>query len=142
MEENKFALHAHDYAITFDTFNSTAHLANEMIITAYDELNGTKFIASMEHKKYPIFTVMYHPEYLVNPGIKAPFLKRTPLFDKTTDEIAFRISVAFNHWARKNDRRWTLGEETWLQYQVDRVPLSLDNFMGGQYLYHKDKSPQ
>jgi len=28
-----------------------------------DTHKGEKFIDAMEHKKYPIFAVMYHPEY-------------------------------------------------------------------------------
>lgn len=137
MEHNEVALHVHDYGITFDTFNKSRFLADEMVITAYDEQDSQKFVASMEHKKYAIYAIMYHPEYLVSPAIKIPLFQRTPLFNKLTSEIGFRITLAFNHLARQNSFRWGLGEEKWLQYQVDRVPLTTVPGLGGQYVYKK-----
>ena len=57
----------------------------------------------MEHKTYPIYTSMYHPEYqmLVFTGDK----KWTTIDNSITDEIAFRFSLKLNRVARKNSNR-------------------------------------
>jgi len=51
----------------------------------------------MEHKKYAIFAIMYHPEYQLI-GIH-------PESGATTDEIAFLNSLKLNRIARKNKNR-------------------------------------
>ena len=89
----------------------------------------------MEHKKYPIFTIMYHPEYLVVENAKLPTVERTKSFIRMTDQIAFRTSLAFNRQARKNDFRWTLGEENLIRLAVNRVPL--EKSMLNRYVYKK-----
>lgn len=90
----------------------------------------------MEHKKYPIFAMMYHPEYMVVEDFKWGSLKKTEAFVQMTDEIAFRTSLAMNRWARKNDFRWTLGEENLIRLSVNRVPVKKSGFFS-QYIYQK-----
>ena len=51
----------------------------------------------MEHIKYPIFTIMYHPEYELTERYKESGL--------TTDEIAFLVSLKLNRYARKNKNK-------------------------------------
>ena len=85
MEDHRSGLHLHNFAVSFETFNKVPGLHKEMIITQQDESNGIKFIGAMEHKKYPIFTIMYHPEYLVVENAKLPTVDRTKSFVRMTD---------------------------------------------------------
>ena len=61
------ALHAHSFAISYETYENTPSLKNDMIVTQTDilEENGKKikFVNALESKNYPIFSSMYHPEY-------------------------------------------------------------------------------
>lgn len=63
----------------------------------------------MEHKKYPIFASMYHPEYqlLVFTGDK----KWAIIDNEITDEIAFMFSLKLNRYARLNSNRVRKGNE-------------------------------
>lgn len=74
MEEEGLALHAHTYSTSMATYEGTPGLRDEMIVTQTDIWHDEKnvsgspsaevpFIAAMEHKRYPIYTSMYHPEY-------------------------------------------------------------------------------
>lgn len=115
MQHKGLALHAHTYSISTDTYERIPGLKNEMVITQSDVWHDDKtgndipFIAAMEHKRYPIFTTMYHPEYqlLVFTG-----LNRWNLVDcSMTDEIAFRASLKLNRLARSNSNRVKPGFE-------------------------------
>ena len=57
------------------------------------------FIDAMESPKYPIFALMYHPEYQM---LKFLGEKRFPLSPnrKTVEEIGFRVSLHLNRMAR------------------------------------------
>ena len=96
MAENKTALHAHQYAISLETFNKTPGLRDEFIITQKDNTSaGVEFVDYMEHKKYPIFALMYHPEYQLN-GLVQAWHNTSDEYEAATDEIAFRYSINFN----------------------------------------------
>jgi hypothetical protein len=57
----------------------------------------------MEGREYPIFAIMYHPEYQLLDYLGS---KRWEHGEKElTEEIAFRISLAVNRSARKNSNR-------------------------------------
>lgn len=120
MEEEGLALHAHTYSTSMDTYWRTPGLRNEMLVTQtdiwHDEKNvsgspsqDVEFIAAMEHKRYPIYTSMYHPEYqlLVFTGDR----KWTTIDNDATDEIAFRFSLTLNRVARRNSNRVKPGNE-------------------------------
>lgn len=97
MHTQKLARHFHTYSVTLKTFNETPGLKNEMIITQTDTHKGVKFIDAMEHKKYAIFAVMYHPEYQI--------LGKFTESGADTDEIAFLNSLKLNRFARTNKNR-------------------------------------
>jgi len=97
MHTRRLARHFHTYSVTLKTFNETPGLKNEMIITQTDTHKGVKFIDAMEHKKYAIFAIMYHPEYQI--------VGMFPEHGVTTDEIAFLNSLKLNRIARKNKNR-------------------------------------
>ena len=128
MEREGLALHAHSYSISIDTYENTPGLKNEMIITQTDQWHDkatgkdVKFIAAMEHKYYPIFTTMYHPEYqlLVFTGQN----KWNIVDNDVTDEIAFRDSLKLNRLARMNGNRVKPGFEDLINRQmaISRVP--------------------
>lgn len=67
METNAFALHAHHWSISVETFKKTRNLKKLMKITQTDVLEtkdgNVTFIDSMEAYKFPIYSTMYHPEY-------------------------------------------------------------------------------
>jgi len=80
------------------------------------------FIAAMEHRRYPIFTTMYHPEYqlLVFTGHN----RWNTVDSSVTDEIAFRASLKLNRLARLNSNRVKPGFEELhhRQMAIRRVP--------------------
>ena len=48
----------HNYGITKEKFLSNQKISQNFIITGESiDNNGTKFVASFEHKKYPIYAV-------------------------------------------------------------------------------------
>ena len=101
MHTNGRALHAHSYAVSVDTFYKHIGLRKNMkILLTGDHENGKTFINAMEAYNYPIFASMFHPEYqlLDYTGSKGWY---TP-DNKDTDEIAFRMSLLVNRYARKN----------------------------------------
>lgn len=130
MQTDGLALHAHTYSVSTDTYNRIPGLKNEMVVTQTDEWHNDKtgedipFIAAMEHRHYPIFTTMYHPEYqlLVFTGRN----RWTTVENHLTDEIAFRASLKLNRVARTNSNRVLPGSEElfdkWMA--VRRVPAA------------------
>lgn len=97
MHSQKLTRHFHTYGISIKTFDNTPGLHDEFLITQIDSFNDTSFVDAMEHKKYPIFTIMYHPEY----QLSHLFLES----GQSTDEIAFLVSLKLNRLARKNNNR-------------------------------------
>lgn len=74
MSNKGLSLHAHTYSTSTETHDRLAGLRDEMVVTQTDIWHDAKnesgsqhkdveFIAAMEHKSYPIFSSMYHPEY-------------------------------------------------------------------------------
>lgn len=115
MQHQGLALHAHTYSVSTAAYERIPGLKNEMIITQMDVWHNNEtgkdipFIAAMEHKHYPIFTTMYHPEYqlLVFTGHNRWNL----IGNSLTDEIAFRASLKLNRLARSNSNRVKPGFE-------------------------------
>lgn len=102
MEEKGLVLHAHTYSTSMETYRRIPSLRDEMIVTQtdiwHDEKNVSgsvggdiEFVSAMEHKRYPLFTSMYHPEYqlLVFTNEDKKWLT---IDSEATDEIAFRFS--------------------------------------------------
>ena len=98
-----------------ETFEKTPGLKDEMIVTQTDIWHDAKnesgsqftdvaFIAAMEHKHYPIYTSMYHPEYQAS---MIPSLTGWSAYENraNAEEIGFRISLMLNREARKNSNR-------------------------------------
>lgn len=80
----------------------------------------------MEAKHYPIWLIMYHPEYqlLKFYGPKkwnlASFIGNQ---DDLTDEIGFRVSLKVNREARKNNNSVKgIESEFMSQWGVSRIP--------------------
>mmetsp|Transcript_5780 Transcript_5780/g.9906 ORF Transcript_5780/g.9906 Transcript_5780/m.9906 type:complete len:107 (-) Transcript_5780:66-386(-) len=57
----------------------------------------------MEAKHYPIFASMWHPEYQVLDQIGPEHWQLVG--DRDTDEIAFRLSLLLNRYARMNSNK-------------------------------------
>ena len=79
----------------------------------------------MEAKDYPIFSILYHPEFKLSP-ISDPSTR------ETTDEMAYSFSHLLNRWACKNTNRV---KDKYFDFlttgmAVDRVPSVL---MKGKY---------
>ena len=94
------------------TYNKTPGLKSFMTVTSVDTLQpeNITFIDSMEAKHYPIYTSMYHPEYMIS---------------KTddNDEIAFRLSLLVNRDARQNSNEIEgNAQEFFAKWGVSRVP--------------------
>jgi anthranilate/para-aminobenzoate synthase component II len=128
MDNDGLALHAHTYSISLETFNKTKGLNEFMKVTQTDvwkrpsDGKMIKFIASMEAKEYPIFTTMYHPEYQLLDYLGD---KRWEGGHKDhTEEIAFRISLVMNRFARMNSNRVAPQNEVFFNkiMSINRIP--------------------
>jgi hypothetical protein len=75
----------------------------------------------MEANNYPIFGIMYHPEYQF---LRFSGRKKWELVaDDVTDEIGFRLSLKMNRIARKNSNRPnTEYDSLFRTYGVSRAP--------------------
>ena len=62
METGSFALHAHDYVISTETYNNSEALGDFFTVLGTDIHEGTEFVVAVESKDYPIAGVMFHPE--------------------------------------------------------------------------------
>lgn len=126
MEDGDSVLHAHSYAVSFDTFNSVKKLKEFMTITQSDILDRpdgskVKFINAYEAKNYSMYATMYHPEYQM---LTFEGRKRWNLVaNDTTDEIAFRLSLKLNRDARLNKNKPNSSfESLFNSFGVSRVP--------------------
>lgn len=110
MEQDGLVLHAHTYSTAMETYNRLPGLHNEMVVTQkdiwYDEKNvsnsqesNIEFISAMEHKRYPLFAAMYHPEYQLLKFTNDD-KKWTTIDSAATDEIAYRFSKKLNEVAK------------------------------------------
>ena len=104
MSEVPFALHAHTYSVTIETYKGKKNIHEEMFITQEGQLDNQKFINSMEGKKYPLFLIMYHPEYQLLEFIGKQKWKLAKN-RKMAEEIAYRISLFLNKQARLNNNK-------------------------------------
>ena len=69
MEENETTVFIHRFGITPEMFYREQNLVDNYILTSYGyDLDGIKFIDSIENNKYNIYGVQFHPE-------KTPFLR-------------------------------------------------------------------
>jgi gamma-glutamyl hydrolase len=126
IEVEPMGLHFHTYSITIETFNRVKKMKEFMKITQTDTIEedgkNVTFINSMEAYNYPIFAVMYHPEYqIANWGGSVP---PAIVDNELTDEVAFRESFNLNRIARTNTNRPTISyNELYQNYGVSRVQL-------------------
>jgi hypothetical protein len=76
----------------------------------------------MEAKEYPIFTTMYHPEYQLMDFLGE--LSWGTGHKEHTEEIAFRISLVMNRFARLNSNRVAPHNEAFFNKMmaINRVP--------------------
>lgn len=63
MATEDIQFHYHTYAVTLEDYINNQMLNRFFKYTAYDEKNGTKFLMQIEARDYPIYAMMFHPEY-------------------------------------------------------------------------------
>jgi len=91
----------------------------------------------MEAHHYPIFATLYHPESKIFPVFH--------LTKDITDEIAFRLSLLLNRWARKNSNKVHPDNKNifYSEMAVDRVPSYLIKYnIMYAYIYQKDEQQE
>jgi len=66
-ENNEAFFHSHNYGVTTSVFNGQTSMTDnfDIISTEVDAL-GVEFVNIIEHKTYPIFGTMFHPEKAVS----------------------------------------------------------------------------
>lgn len=62
MERDEIVLHLHDLGVLRSDYESTP-MKDFFIVSSVDYLNDQEYLTGMEAVNYPIFAVMYHPEY-------------------------------------------------------------------------------
>ena len=61
--KNNFTYNSHSNGVFPETFKTDKGLSNFWDVTALSSTNdGTKFVASIEAKNYPVFATQFHPE--------------------------------------------------------------------------------
>lgn len=123
MGRKPVAFHAHTWGISVDSFNSVPKLKNFMKILQTDTLKvndkNISYVVSMEAYKYPIYSVLYHPEYqlLTYEGSKGLNIKN----NWVTNQIAYSISKRLSKDALTNNNRPTNLQKLLKKYGVRRV---------------------
>ena len=133
MSHRQLALHMHNFAPSVEKFNEIDSLRDGMLLVQKDHHNGQDYVVAVEHKKYSIFGILYHPEY--QPLYFLNFNRQL------TDEIGFRISLKINRIARTNSQRWTLGDQVFERWRIDRVKIKASKFVlfdKYEYRNHQD----
>jgi anthranilate/para-aminobenzoate synthase component II len=108
MRTENLVYHAHNWAVTNDTFYASKSLTSFFKVIATDDGNhqghsvneGKKFcefITVIEAKDYPISGALFHPEYQMTPVRPNETLGRRS--DELTLEIAAGISLALSKHA-------------------------------------------
>ena len=108
MRTENLVYHAHNWAVTNDTFYASKSLTSFFKVIATDDGNhqghsvneGKKFcefITVIEAKDYPIYGALFHPEYQMTPVRPNENLGRRS--DELTLEIAAGISLALSKHA-------------------------------------------
>lgn len=91
----------HHYGILYDDFmNNTNLRTNYTILSTNVGDDGFEYISSSEHKKYPFYTVQFHPE--TNLYKFYPDSYHYPSHSSTARELADLLSQKFIDEARKN----------------------------------------
>lgn len=109
MVHEGLVLHAHTYSTSMETYRRISGLHDEMIVTQTDiwiddrsenksEIREVEFISAMEHRKYPLYTSMYHPEYQLLEFTNDK--KWLTIESAATDEIAYRFSLKLHQIAK------------------------------------------
>jgi len=63
MKDEELTYHYHEWAVTLDTYTQSEAFQSMVKIISTDKMNGVDFITSFEGHTYPIFGIMYHPEF-------------------------------------------------------------------------------
>ena len=62
MSAKAIQLHLHNYGVAVSDFYTTP-LHENFRMLSYDVANGMQYVTSMEAYQYPIYAIMFHPEY-------------------------------------------------------------------------------
>ena len=74
LESNKVSYFNHHYGFTLANFRKNQKLQRDFDVVATYDRHGDKFVAIVQHKKYPIIGTQFHPEF------QSSLLKPHPLF--------------------------------------------------------------
>eukprot|EP00347_Sterkiella_histriomuscorum_P007669 403348028 len=99
-EQQELAFHFHNFGISTSRFQSLPNLSNFFNVLQTDNLNGLDYVVAIEAKEYPIYGVLYHPEYQMLDH-KQPFSNNRNLL---TMKIAQHFSTFMNKEATKSKR--------------------------------------
>ena len=106
MQSEKYALHLHEWSIYYETYEKSDSFKNffKIIATDVNEVNNKKFITAFEAYNYPIYGLMFHPEYqMFKFQEKEGFRVNN---NEDTEKIALKISKFFNSEAKKSTHRF------------------------------------
>jgi gamma-glutamyl hydrolase len=128
----------HDWSVTVKSFDKSEKMKNffDVLSTSVDR-NGTKFVSTMEGKKYPFFTTQWHPEK--NSFEWTPVRNMSHVAEAI--ETTQYMSNLFVNKARLSQHKFesTKEEEDALIYNY--VPLYTGGYTFFEQVYVFDKSP-
>lgn len=121
MGKEALVYHLHQWSITTETYNKVESMKKMFKVIATDSQNGVEFVNAFEAYNYPIYGMIFHPEYQNMEFLSD--IKMNNLDNADTFEIVLSFSKFMNNEARKSLHRYP---DNHLVYRslLDRVPLS------------------
>lgn len=106
MSQEAYALHMHEYSIYYETYEKSDSFKNFFKVLATDvhEVTNKKFITAFEAYNYPIYGLMFHPEYQMFKFSEVEGFRVNN--NEDTELIALKISKFFNSELSKSTHRF------------------------------------
>ena len=100
MESEALAYHLHQWSITMDTYNSREDFKSFYKVISTDTKNNVEFANVIEARDYPIYGMIFHPEYQMVSFESE--IKMNNLINDKTAEIALGLSQFLFKEAKKS----------------------------------------
>lgn len=131
-ENSEVFFHSHNYGtpVSWFTGNTALTTAFDLISTEVDE-NGDDFINMIEHKTYPIFATMFHPEKA------ASAMSKFNSFSHSMEGVQLNRYFAdmFIREAKKNNQGFTLYSQEVDALIGNHPSQQTDSYYGGVYVF-------
>ncbi|CDW76180.1 gamma-glutamyl hydrolase [Stylonychia lemnae] len=112
MQTQDISFHLHQWGILYDDYLANEDLHQFFKVNAIDyDVNDRKYLTQIEARKYPIYAIMFHPEYQVVHVNETAHKNFLTVENQYTHYVFKHISKFIHQEAAKNDHEYGLGLE-------------------------------